>query len=191
MKIKHRIVCGLLHLRSELSWYFSTRLNTDWMLHSNFISNWTDWLHAMQSFYSTAVFYCNSLFYSKYWGWDISTSPSGYGGDCPEGVPVEFGLLSILAAFGAAFGILYMALTIKLGGRRKRQATGLSDSMSSCDAQAGSISGYYGCHLNNFVFGGEDGTYWQQAADLLWHGECWAQFLQSDSIETQHRKLKQ
>ena len=117
-------------------------------------------------------FYSNSLFYWKYWGWDISTSPSGYGGDCPEGVPVEFGLLSILAAFGAAFGILYMALTIKLGKRRKRHVTALSDGLS-CDAGTGSIAGYYGCHLHNFVFGGEDGTYWQQAADLLWHGECW------------------
>jgi len=100
--------------------------------------------------------------------YDLYGALSGYGGDCPEGIPVEFGLLSILAAFGAAFGILYMALTIKLGGRRKRQASGLSDS-PSCDAQAGSISGYYGCHLHNF-FSGEDGTYWAQAADLLWHG---------------------
>ena len=140
----------------------------------------------------------NSLFYWKYRGWDISTSPSGYGGDCPEGVPVEFGLLSILAAFGAAFGILYMALTIKLGGRRKRQA-GSDLHSESCDAQAGSIAGYYGCHLNNFVFGGEDGTYWQQAADLLWHGECWAKLFRLASvphcppvsIQTHHRKLKQ
>ena len=98
--------------------------------------------------------------------WDISTWTSGYGGDCPEGVPVEFGLLSILAAFGAAFGILYMALTIKLGGRRRRSEAG------TCDAGSGTISGYYGCHLHNFVFGGEDGSYWQQAADLLWHGEA-------------------
>ena len=63
-----------------------------------------------------------------------------------------------------------MALTIKLGsGRRKRRSEA-----GSCEAQGGSgtISGYYGCHLHNFVFGGEDGSYWQQAADLLWHGEA-------------------
>ena len=64
-----------------------------------------------------------------------------------------------------------MALTIKLGsGRRKRRALGgLED--GSCEVEAGSISGYYGCHLHNFVWGGEEGSYWQQAADLLWHGE--------------------
>ena len=81
---------------------------------------------------------------------------------------MEFGLLSILAAFGAAFGILYMALTIKLGsGRRKRRSEA-----GTCDAGSGTISGYYGCHLHNFVFGGEEGSHWQQAADLLWHGEA-------------------
>ena len=30
---------------------------------------------------------------------------------CPDGVPLDFALLSLLAAFGAAFGILYVALT--------------------------------------------------------------------------------
>lgn len=45
---------------------------------------------------------------------------SGYG-HCPEGVPVEFALLSILAAFGAAFGFLYRGLTLKTAGRRKRE----------------------------------------------------------------------
>ena len=42
---------------------------------------------------------------------DLAGALSGHGGHCPEGVPVEFGLLTILAAFGAAFGILYRALT--------------------------------------------------------------------------------
>ena len=43
---------------------------------------------------------------------------------CPDGVPLEFALLSLLAAFGAAFGILYVALTQAGGGRRKRRAEG-------------------------------------------------------------------
>ena len=60
---------------------------------------------------------------------DLSSSPSDYGHDhyeptptsfCPDGVPLEFALLSLLAAFGAAFGILYVALTQAGGGRRKR-----------------------------------------------------------------------
>ena len=50
-------------------------------------------------------------------------SPS-YGGYCPEGVPVEFALLSILAAFGVAFGILYRALTLITGGRRRKRDVG-------------------------------------------------------------------
>lgn len=53
-----------------------------------------------------------------------SASGSGYGGHggygCPEGVPVDFALLSILAAFGASFGILYTALTLLTKKRKKR-----------------------------------------------------------------------
>ena len=48
----------------------------------------------------------------------FGAASSGYG-HCPEGVPVEFALLSILAAFGAAFGFLYRGLTLKTAGRRK------------------------------------------------------------------------
>ena len=60
---------------------------------------------------------------------DLDASLDGYGHDhyeptptsfCPDGVPLEFALLSLLAAFGAAFGILYVALTQAGGGRRKR-----------------------------------------------------------------------
>ena len=56
---------------------------------------------------------------------DLDASPSGYGHDhyeptptsfCPDGVPLEFALLSLLAVFGAAFGILYVALTQAGGG---------------------------------------------------------------------------
>ena len=61
---------------------------------------------------------------------DLQASPSGYGHDhyeptptsfCPDGVPLEFALLSLLAAFGAAFGILYVALT-QAGRRRRRRS---------------------------------------------------------------------
>ena len=45
----------------------------------------------------------------------------GYGHQsCPAGVPVELALLSILAAFGVAFGVLFTALTQITGRRRKR-----------------------------------------------------------------------
>ena len=46
---------------------------------------------------------------------------SGHGGYCPEGIPAEFALLSILAAFGVAFGVLYRALTLTTGMARKRR----------------------------------------------------------------------
>ena len=52
---------------------------------------------------------------------DLSASASSGYGHCPEGIPVEFALLSILAAFGAAFGFLYRGLTLKTAGRRKRE----------------------------------------------------------------------
>ena len=46
---------------------------------------------------------------------------------CPAGIPVEFALLSILAAFGVAFGVLYQALTIITGRRRKRDVPELGE----------------------------------------------------------------
>ena len=54
---------------------------------------------------------------------DLSAAASGYGSYCPEGIPVETAIFGILGAFGVAFGILYRAVTIKTGGRRKRSAT--------------------------------------------------------------------
>lgn len=47
-----------------------------------------------------------------------SPSGSGYGhSTCPDGVPVELALLTLLAAFGVAFGVLYRALTLTTGKR--------------------------------------------------------------------------
>lgn len=52
-----------------------------------------------------------------------AASGGGYGHtSCPQGVPIEFALLSILAAFGVAFGILYTALTIITGRRRRKRS---------------------------------------------------------------------
>ena len=41
-----------------------------------------------------------------------------------QGIPIELALLSILAAFGAAFGVLYVALTQQTMGRRRRRRSG-------------------------------------------------------------------
>lgn len=60
---------------------------------------------------------------------DLEAAPSGYGYEpvhtsfCPDGVPLEFALLSLLAAFGVAFGVLYVALTM-ITGRRRRSVGG-------------------------------------------------------------------
>ena len=97
---------------------------------------------------------------------DLAGALSGHGGHCPEGVPVEFGLLTILAAFGAAFGILYRALTLKIG-RRKRSFLN-DDQHNVCDDVT--INGFFGCHLEQFMKGDND-TPVYHLVDILWHGE--------------------
>ena len=55
--------------------------------------------------------------------YDLAGAASGYGGYCPEGIPVETAIFGLLAAFGVAFGVLYRAVTLKTGGRRKKRDT--------------------------------------------------------------------
>ena len=67
----------------------------------------------------------NKLFFLHHTGRnDLDTAAqSGFGvsgGGCEQGVPTELALLSILAAFGISFGILYMAATTNMARRRKR-----------------------------------------------------------------------
>jgi len=103
-----------------------------------------------------------------YGGPDLVGAASGGGySSCPEGVPVEIGLLSILAAFGVAFGILYRALTIKTGRRRKRRDVAGGEEMEECEAD--SMEGWMGCRIGHLLGGGEGGA-WYQVADLVWHG---------------------
>jgi len=103
--------------------------------------------------------------------YDLVGALSGYGGDCPEGIPVEFGLLSILAAFGVAFGILYTALTIQIAGGRKRRNLDAVSGQGTCEAAEATLRGFYGCHISNFVSGvAPEGGVWYRVADVLWHG---------------------
>ena len=51
---------------------------------------------------------------------DLQGAFSSGGGYCPDGIPVETAILGLLGAFGVAFGVLYRALTITTGGRKKR-----------------------------------------------------------------------
>ena len=54
---------------------------------------------------------------------DLEGTASGYGEYyCPEGIPIETALFLLLAAAGLAFGILFRAITLKTGGRRKKRS---------------------------------------------------------------------
>ena len=94
---------------------------------------------------------------------DLEAAASGGGHYCPEGIPVELGLLSILAAFGVAFGILYRALTVATG-RRKRSVVG----EEACGG--GSVTELVSCGVEEVVRGAA-GSRWSPMVDLLWHGE--------------------
>lgn len=52
---------------------------------------------------------------------DLYAAASGYGGYCPEGIPVELALCLLLGGFALAFGILYRAVTKITGGRRRKK----------------------------------------------------------------------
>ena len=99
-----------------------------------------------------------------------AASGSGHSGHgCPEGIPVEIGLLSILAAFGVAFGVLYMALTLTTAARRKRSSDDLeleSDNMCETD----SVQELIGCGVRKIARGTEASVSFK-FADLVWHGE--------------------
>jgi hypothetical protein len=52
---------------------------------------------------------------------DLYAAASGYGGYCPQGIPVELALCLLLGAFAITFGILYRAVTKITGGRRRKR----------------------------------------------------------------------
>ena len=93
---------------------------------------------------------------------------SGYGGGyCPEGIPVELGLLTILAAFGVAFGVLYIALTLTTAKRRKKRSREEEEDGLSCKAE--SVEALIGCKVGQL---GAGNPRLGQIVDVLWHGEC-------------------
>ena len=98
---------------------------------------------------------------------DLSAAQDGYGYEqvhtsfCPDGVPLEFALLSLLAAFGVAFGVLYVALTM---GKRSLSR----DVSSEEEEEEGDIIMFLGSQL----------------ADLLWSGMA-VQSISAHEILTQ------
>ena len=98
-----------------------------------------------------------------------AASGSGHGG-CPEGIPVEIGLLSILAAFGVAFGVLYMALTLTTAKRRRRRSDNLEELERDNMCETDSVHEMIGCGVRKFARGAEASISFK-FADLIWHGE--------------------
>ena len=72
-----------------------------------------------------------SLFLALATAQDLVGAASGHGGYnyCEQGIPTETALLALLAAFGVAFAILYMASTTNTGRRKKRELT-ISDQIA-------------------------------------------------------------
>ena len=77
-----------------------------------------------------------------------------------QGVPIEIALLTILAAFGVAFGVLYRALTLITGRRRRRRKRSLGQN----DGQAGQEG-----EEEEEADQGVGGLFILQ--DFIWHGK--------------------
>ena len=82
---------------------------------------------------------------------DLSGAASGYGGYCPEGIPVETAIFGILGAFGVAFGVLYRAVTLKTARRRKRSETTFEE-VSPMNKVGDFIWMGMSCHINFDIF---------------------------------------
>ena len=74
---------------------------------------------------------------------DLQGAFSSGGGYCPEGIPVETAIFAALAAFGVAFGVLYRALTIAQGGRKKRDISAGIKPQSLMDEIANNLADLY------------------------------------------------
>ena len=86
---------------------------------------------------------------------DLDAAASGYGGHsyCPEGIPIETALFAVLGAAALSFGILFMAITMITGGKRKRREV---DHMTQ-NAPADSSSSLHYSHLfSDLIYQGSD-----------------------------------
>ena len=88
---------------------------------------------------------------------DLAGAYSGYGSYCPEGIPVETAIFAILGAFGVAFGVLYRAVTLITGGRRRRKRSFVdreSSPKTVWDEMSGKLADifWWGRLTNHFKF---------------------------------------
>ena len=95
---------------------------------------------------------------------DLDGAFSGYGHYCPEGIPVEQAIFALLAAFAVAFGILFRAVTLITGKRRRKRALDGSLVDTSLDPQGLRFEGEESI---SFI---EDVQ--MKAADFFWWGRC-------------------
>lgn len=75
----------------------------------------------------------------------VGAFSTGYGYDkkmeCPEGIPVEQAIFGALAAFAAAFGFLFRAVTMATAtGRRKKRALASAEDAPLLDTLHGKVS---------------------------------------------------
>ena len=84
---------------------------------------------------------------------DLQGAFSGGGGysSCPEGIPAETAILAALAAFGVAFGILFRALTVTTGGRKKRDISGNDVPISFMDEIGNHMADLYWWGMHFFI----------------------------------------
>ena len=74
---------------------------------------------------------------------DLQGAFSSGGGYCPDGIPVETAILGLLGAFGVAFGVLYRAVTVTTGGRKKRDISVGIEPQSVMDEIANHLGDLY------------------------------------------------
>ena len=82
---------------------------------------------------------------------DLQGAFSGGGGYCPEGIPAETAILAALAAFGVAFGILFRAVTVTTGGRKKRDTFDNDEPISFMDEIGDHMADLYWWGMNYFI----------------------------------------
>lgn len=100
----------------------------------------------------------------------MAAASSGGHGGCPEGIPVEFALLSILAAFGVAFGVLYRALTLTTAKRRKRSLAKESGTVDQGLPGSGT-EGFKFADVYETLMSPDFGEVLSGSADLIWQGK--------------------
>ena len=81
---------------------------------------------------------------------DLQGAFSSGGSYCPDGIPVETAIFAALAAFGVSFGILYRAVTVTTGGRKKRDVSGKSQPMSFMEEIGDNIADIFWWGMNFF-----------------------------------------